>query len=94
MSTPRMTGPEHFREAERLIHAAQATPGRYGEAPYSDNADRMLTAADVHATLALAAATALHALTQYTGMGMVPRSQAQQWQPIVSPEPGTAGEQS
>lgn len=51
-----MTGPEHYREAERLINVAAAMmkPG----ASVADVQIHM-DAAQVHATLALAAATAL-----------------------------------
>jgi hypothetical protein len=49
-----VTGPEHYREAERLIdeanHVGHHDPQR---------GDGILIAAQVHATLALAAATAL-----------------------------------
>jgi mannose/cellobiose epimerase-like protein (N-acyl-D-glucosamine 2-epimerase family) len=47
-----MTGPEHFREAERLLLA---------EWPASGREDRQIAVAtaQVHATLALAAATAI-----------------------------------
>jgi hypothetical protein len=49
-----MTGPGHYQEAERLLlQAANADTGSNGER-YS------LAAAQVHATLALAAATALN----------------------------------
>ncbi|GGU12948.1 hypothetical protein [Streptomyces violascens] len=53
-----MTGPEHYREAERLIAVAvRSDQTTYeGENP---EADRTLAEAQVHATLALAAATAL-----------------------------------
>jgi hypothetical protein len=48
------TGPDHYRKAEELlVDAAEATV----ELPYA--ADRMVARAQVHATLALAAATAL-----------------------------------
>ena len=50
-----MTGPTHYREAERLLEAAAN-----GEPP---GTDRLLAAAQVHATLALAAATALSIVT-------------------------------
>ncbi len=51
-----MRGPEHYREAERLLE----------EMDYAD--DRAtLAAAQVHATLALAAATAYPAVKDYTG---------------------------
>ena len=51
-----MTGPQHYREAERLLDLAddQARGGH-------DHAEAMAVAnAQVHATLALAAATALN----------------------------------
>lgn len=47
-----MNGPDHYREAERLLRISdQCQP--------SDALDRTVTTALVHATLALAAATAL-----------------------------------
>ena len=47
-----MTGPEHYREAEQLLAEANAQEG-------GTNLERFcLAAAQVHATLALAAATA------------------------------------
>jgi hypothetical protein len=46
-----MNGPDHYREAERLIDQS-----RHDEEPFASE-DREL--AQVHATLALAAATAL-----------------------------------
>jgi hypothetical protein len=49
-----MTGPEHFQEAERLLEAAGQAGRLLGEA-----ARACREAAQVHATLALAAATAL-----------------------------------
>lgn len=51
-----MTGPEHYREAERLLERATAKatePRAFAE---------MVSAARVHAALALAAATALGAI--------------------------------
>jgi hypothetical protein len=49
------TGPEHYREAERIIQEA------FDNHSYEDiETQVLLAAADVHATLALAAATALH----------------------------------
>ena len=50
-----MTGPEHYREAELLL--AQITDR--GEMP-TEVVTATCQAAQVHATLALAAATALH----------------------------------
>ncbi|MFD9630142.1 hypothetical protein [Streptomyces violascens] len=59
-----MTGPEHYREAERLLTeaAAEGAEGTYFVRPES------LAAAQVHATLALAAATALIDSGGGTGM--------------------------
>lgn len=53
-----MTGPEHFAEAERLLAGAESQAARIGWE--DDSGD--LSAAQVHATLALAAATVLPAL--------------------------------
>ena len=51
-----MTGPEHYAEAERLL----ALAGRHSSgATYGPEWALTLTAAQVHATLALAAATAV-----------------------------------
>lgn len=54
-----MTGPEHYREAERLL--AEAHGG------ISVHADNARAEAQVHATLALAAATASGQATAYDG---------------------------
>lgn len=50
-----MNGPEHYAAAERLLDAATAEGVEPGEPGQVSN----LAAAQVHATLALAAATAL-----------------------------------
>lgn len=51
-----MTGPEHYREAERLIKGLTTDTGAvYVE----DGNEQVIALAQVHATLALAAATAL-----------------------------------
>ena len=47
-----MTGPEHYREAERLLAIA-------GMPKYREGAQQLLAEAQVHATLALVAATAV-----------------------------------
>jgi hypothetical protein len=67
-----VNGPEHYREAERLLVQAAAVP-----AAASARGDSLVTAqtghamlaaeAQVHATLALAAATAYPAVKDYTG---------------------------
>lgn len=56
-----MTGPEHFREAERILNEAQGLDsGNVDLAP-------MLAEAQVHATLALAAATAASQANAWDG---------------------------
>lgn len=50
-----MTGPEHFRAAELLLAEAGEQPG---EAPA-----RRIATAQLHATVALVAAAALHGVT-------------------------------
>lgn len=54
------TGAEHFREAERLALAAKVADLPYGHLGYTHT----IALAQVHATLALAAATALMARTE------------------------------
>ena len=55
-----MTGPEHFRKAELLLHNA-------GQTESQALAESWQRDAQVHATLALAAATALPAILAYWG---------------------------
>jgi hypothetical protein len=55
-----MTGPEHYREAERLI--AEAT--HWDRVPGTDPA-HLTASAQVHATLAAAAATALRGSAEH-----------------------------
>jgi hypothetical protein len=50
-----MTGPEHYREAERLIDEDRKAPWDDGDDVARSAA--MMAAAQVHATLALAAST-------------------------------------
>jgi len=50
-----VTGPAHYREAERLLAASQGAS--------SDTGRELVWAAQVHATLALTAATALGGVT-------------------------------
>ncbi|MEU9558032.1 hypothetical protein [Streptomyces fumanus] len=49
-----MTGPEHYREAERLVNGCKNS---YGALVIEDGTAEILAAAQVHATLAQAAAT-------------------------------------
>lgn len=59
-----MTGPEHYREAERLL-AALYQPG----AEPNVLVETILAEAQVHATLGLAAATAARLADRYVGDG-------------------------
>jgi len=57
-----MNGPDHYREAERTLALARlATAQQANATEPSEVVTMMLAAAQVHATLALAAATALNA---------------------------------
>ncbi|MGW7247752.1 hypothetical protein [Streptomyces decoyicus] len=51
-----MTGPEHYREAERLLKDSKT---RHGALVIEEGTAEVVAAAQAHATLALAAATAL-----------------------------------
>ncbi|MEU9333192.1 hypothetical protein AB0D49_08500 [Streptomyces sp. NPDC048290] len=51
-----MTGPEHYREAQSLLDSCKTSDGAV---VIEDGNEQLLAAAQVHATLALAAATAL-----------------------------------
>lgn len=51
-----MTGPDHYRESERLVERATTPPDLPGQAEdWLAHRDADLAAAQVHATLALAA---------------------------------------
>jgi len=52
-----MSGPEHYHAAELLLAEAREQPG--------EGSARSMAAAQVHATLALAAATALHGVSDH-----------------------------
>lgn len=70
-----MTGAEHYREAERVLSDASFTRSkgdlrpvtREGESITAEQHEAMLARAQVHATLALAAASALPVVTQMMG---------------------------
>lgn len=63
-----MTGPEHYREAERLLAESRAElrPNDEGHC----EADRTIAEAQVHALLALTAATAMQAPVDGSEPGM------------------------
>lgn len=79
-----MTGPEHYREAERLLATAyEGNLTTYeGENP---EAARQIAEAQVHATLALAAATALSEPTRAAPRATVPEWDA--WQDAAGVTP-------
>jgi hypothetical protein len=84
-----MTGPEHYREAERLLTeaATEGAEGTYFVRPES------LAAAQVHATLALTAATAMQAAVDGSEPGMGSAEFSEWYQAAgVKPKPrgGTA----
>jgi hypothetical protein len=60
-----MTGPQHYKEAVRLLEQAESD-ARDPMRKYAEDAN-LIAAAQVHATLALAAATAYKAVVDYTG---------------------------
>lgn len=73
-----MTGPEHYAEAERLAGLVASDPGRPAVA-----AQAIATTALVHATLALAAATAM------AGLGLMPAGEDEAWAVAAGPERNT-----
>ena len=84
------TGPAHYREAERLAEQADAVmDADYGWMASLNSQERLqrrvalLADAQVHATLALAAATAL---ADYTGCGMT-EGDHQAWYRAASAHP-------
>lgn len=81
-----MTGPEHYREAERLLELASVDTAESSceIPPEQDVPAWLMAAAQVHATLALAAATATHAIDSDT----VSTTAIRQWIRIAEPRPG------
>lgn len=59
--TPPMNGPDHYREAERLLAEAEDRLP-YGNLAGVTRPEQLLAEAQVHATLALTAATATHSV--------------------------------
>lgn len=78
-----MTGPEHYREAERL--ADRAHYFTYGDGADPKTGAALAAEAQVHATLALAAATALGAQGFH---GMHTRD-AHAWRQVAATTPPT-----
>ena len=65
MTGPEMTGPGHYREAERILTEVDRVRDRSGDV--GGYCQLQLAAAQVHATLALAAATAYSAVRDHLG---------------------------
>ncbi|MGW4075921.1 hypothetical protein ACWELB_20825 [Streptomyces asiaticus] len=68
-----MTGPEHYREAERLLAEADNIAEQGGDM------GEMIAAAQAHATLALAAATAQAALIDSEHFSGMPEADVKAW---------------
>lgn len=86
-----MTGPEHYREAERLADLAH-------HYTYGDGRDPVVGAAlaaeaQVHATLALTAATAMQAAVDGSEPGMG-ATEFQEWYDVagLKPQPKDGGD--
>lgn len=76
-----MTGPEHYRTAERLLDGIKT---RGGAVVVEDGTAEVVATAQVHATLALAAATVLGARMGY-GLGPL---DGEEWDPVTDPKRG------
>lgn len=68
-----MTGPEHYQAAEKLLEVAQLR-NRDQSVGVNDEAAYYVAEAQVHATLALAAATAADQASAYDGDELGQRS--------------------
>ena len=80
-----MTGPEHYAEAERLI--AQAEIDAYDPMrKYAEDAN-IIAIAQVHATLALAAATAYPAVKDYYGDEPATWAESRGWAGATQQQP-------
>ncbi|GGM83331.1 hypothetical protein GCM10012275_62420 [Longimycelium tulufanense] len=78
-----MTGPEHYHEGEKYLHAAETGTDVHGGWGIDNSHIRELYAriAAAHFAAAQAAATALQSTTGYA----VTRPEVQQWQAITAP---------
>jgi hypothetical protein len=84
-----MTGPGHYREAQELLADAKDGDRRYGNGPADDAQIRheLIAQAQVHATLALAAATALR--DPNTGL---PGPDLAEWETAAGAPPADVGD--
>jgi hypothetical protein len=88
-----MTGPEHYREAESLLAGRHfpADPDTGDSAYTYPPTAEDIAAAQVHATLALAAATALSEPTRSAPRATIPEWDA--WHAAAGVKPPTGGAQ-
>ncbi|MEE4493526.1 hypothetical protein [Streptomyces sp. BE230] len=86
-----MTGPEHYREAERLLSAASYTHGPGRDPVHPEAAAHHVAMAQVHATLALTAATAMQAAVDGSEPGMAPR-EFEEWYRAAGVQPKGGGQ--
>lgn len=79
-----MTGPEHYREAERLLDRAHHFT--YGDGGDPTVGAALATEAQAHATLALTAATAMQAPVDGSEAGMGSR-EYEEWYRVAGVKP-------
>lgn len=84
-----MTGPEHYREAERLLAESQTIVRPYDEGHCE--ADRTIAEAQVHATLALAAVTAMSAPVDGESDSGLPVRDCKAWYEAAGVKPQPKG---
>ncbi|MGW0131942.1 hypothetical protein [Streptomyces sp. NPDC003299] len=83
-----MTGPEHYREAERLAQSLKTPNG----AIYIEPGNEQVSAiAQVHATLALAAATAMGAPVDGEADSGLPARDRTAWYEVAGVKPTKGG---
>jgi hypothetical protein len=86
-----LTGPEHYRQAENYLSAASFTRGPGGNPVHPEATAHHIAMAQVHATLALTAATAMQAPVDGSEPGMsAPEYQA--WNAAAGIKPNTTKE--
>lgn len=79
------TGPEHYREAERRLRMA------WEEGRDPQSVAHLLAEAQVHATLALAAATAMSAPVDGEADSGMPRADVREWMRVAGVNPPKGG---
>jgi len=80
LASPELRGPGHYRESERLLTTVDRARNLTGDAAVEWRRQQ-LAAAQVHATLALAAATAYPAVREYWGGDT---GTAREWSEVAS----------